>query len=250
MAGPVGLASRVLAVFAAFEHSASGLSVNRISQRAGIPLSSTYRIVNELEEWGALERMPGGKYQIGMRMWELGQMAGRQLRDRARPFLQDLFDLTHENVHMAVREGTHTLYVDKIYGSKKMPLISRVGGRLPLHSTAVGRVLLSAQPDWFIKAYLGRELEAPTAMSVIDPEALRREIVNVSQEGFSVTVEQMRVGKLSLATPVVVDEGTVAAVGLVLDKSKLSEITRLKPLLKGTADRIAKVMSGVSVSSG
>ena len=50
--------------------------------------------MHELEAWGGLDRTADGHYQVGMRIWELGQLAGRRLRDRAHPFLQDLFDLT------------------------------------------------------------------------------------------------------------------------------------------------------------
>lgn len=236
--------SRALAVLAAFEGSSGALSAARIAQRSGLPLSTTYRLIHELESWGGLERSADGKYQIGMRIWELGQLAGRRLRDRARPFLQDLFDLTHENIHMAVREGTQTLYVDKIYGSRKMPRISRVGSRLPLHATAVGRVLLAAQPTWFIDAYLERELEAPTPMTVTDPEQLREAIMQVRQDGYSITIEQMRVGQFSLALPVIVNAETVAAVGMVLDKAKVSEAKRLRPLLRGTVERIEGALQG------
>ena len=239
--------SRALSVLSAFENSPGALSVSRISQRSGLPLSTTYRLVHELEEWGGLDKTADGKYQVGMRIWELGQLAGRRLRDRAHPFLQDLFDLTHENVHMAVREGTQTLYTDKIYGSKKVPLISRVGGRLPLHATAVGRVLLAAQPEWFIEAYFERELEAPTAKTVIDPEILRAEIDEVQRTGYSITIEQMRVGQFSLALPVIVEGQTIAAVGMVLDKGKIGEVRRLMPLMRGTVESIQASMSGRSI---
>lgn len=236
--------SRALAVLAAFEGSSGALTASRIAQRAGLPLSTTYRLIHELEAWGGLEKEATGKYHIGMRVWELGQMAGRRLRDRARPFLQDFFDLTHENIHIAVRDGTQTLYIDKIYGSRKMPRIARVGSRLPLHATAVGRVLLAAQPDWFIDAYLGRELEAPTPSTLTDPAELRDEVLTVRRQGYSVTIEQLRVGQVSLALPVVVASETVASVGIVIDKVKAQDVKRLQPILSGTVERIEHALSG------
>jgi len=231
--------ARSLAVLAAFENSPGALSVARIAQRARLPLSTTYRLVHELEHWGALDKSADGKFHVGMRIWELGQLAGRRLRDRrARPFLQDLFDLTHENVHMAVRQGTQVLYVDKIYGSRKVPVVSRVGGRLPLHATAVGRVLLSAEPQWFIDAFLDKELEAPTVKTIIDREELVAEIKDVARKGYSIAVEQMRMGACSVAVPLVLEGETVAAIGLVLESHRSGEIARLLPMLQGTADRI------------
>lgn len=236
--------SRALSILAAFENTTGSLSVSRIAQRAHLPLSTTYRLIAELEDWGGLRRGSDGKYQIGFRIWELGQMAGRRLRDRAHPFLQDLFELAHENVHMAIREGVQSLYVDKIYGTKKMPQISRLGGRLPLHATAVGRILLASQPDWFVDAYLERELEAPTPKTVTDPEELRAIIEDVRKTNFSITNEQMRLEAMSIAVPVVYNGGVVAAVGLVIDAHRSREVPRLLPLLRGTVERIELVMQG------
>lgn len=236
--------SRALAILAAFENSTGSLSVARIAQKAHLPLSTTYRLVRELEEWGGLRKGSDGKYQIGFRIWELGQLAGRRLRDRAHPFLQDLFELTHENVHMAIRDGMQTLYVDKVYGSRKMPVVSRIGGRLPMHATAVGRVLLSAQPQWFIDAYLQRELEAPTPKTITDPKLLADIIADVQRDGFSVTHEQMRVGMLSMALPVNYNGQVVASVGLVFEVIRYREVQRLMPLLRGTVERIEASMAG------
>lgn len=242
--------SRALSVLGAFEGSSGSLTVARIAARAGLPLSTTYRMVRELEEWGGLRKGSDGKYQVGFRIWELGQLAGRRLRDRAHPFLQDLFDLTHENVHLAIRDGTQSLYVDKIYSSRKMPQVSRIGGRLPLHATAVGRVLLSAQPDWFVDAYLQRELEAPTVKTVTDPKILRQLIDDVRRDNYSVTIEQMRMGALSVALPVRFNGGTVAALGLVFEAFRYREVQRLMPQLRGTVDRIEVAMAGKPVRLG
>lgn len=234
--------SRALAVLAAFESTTGALTVARIAQRSGLPLSTTYRLVHELEAWGGLDRTPHGLYQVGMRIWELGQLAGRRLRDRAHPFLQDLFDLTHENVHMAVREGTQVLYIDKIYGSRKVPMVSRVGGRLPLHTTAVGRVLLAAEPEWFIEAYVERELEAPTERTLIDPGGLRDAISAAARDHYSITVNQMRVGSCSVAVPIVTDGDVVASIGVVIEAARAGEARRFLPLLQSTAQRIERAL--------
>ena len=244
-AGP-SVTSRALSILAAFEDAPGSLSVSRIAQKAGLPLSTTYRLVGELEEWGGLRKGSDGKYQIGFRIWELGQLAGRRLRDRAHPFLQDLFDLTKENVHLAIREGTQTLYVDKLYGSRKMPVVSRVGGRLPMHATAVGRIMLAAQPEWFIEAYLQGELEKPTPMTVTNPVILKQIIADVQTQGYAVTIEQMRTGALSVAVPIVFNGTTVASLGLVFESNRYREVSRFLPLLSGTAHRIEGAMVGLS----
>lgn len=248
VAGAATVTSRALKVLAAFEGTAGVLSVAKISKITGLPLSTTYRLVHELELWGGLRKTHDGDFQIGMRIWELGQLAGRRLRDRAHPYLQDLFELTHENVHMAIREGLHSLYVDKVYGTRKLPRISRVGGRLPLHATAVGRVLLASEPDWFVDKYLDRELEAPTRKTVTDAKVLKKILTDVRKEGRSITLEQMRSGQCSVAYPILVDGRVIAAVGLVVDVNREGEIPRLVPLLIASCHRIEASLEKVKES--
>lgn len=241
-----GVVGRALGVLAAFEGTTGSLAVATIAKRANLPVSTTYRMVAELEEWGALRKGSDGRYQIGFRLWELGQQAGRRLRDRARPFLQDLFALTNENVHLAIRDGLQSLYVDKVYNSRKIPVVSRVGGRLPMHATAVGRVLLASQPDWFTSAYLERELEAPTMKTVTDAGELAVALRKVREDGYSITIEQMRLGALSVAVPVVYETETVASIGLVFEAHRSADAYRILPVLKGTAEKIGAAMRGTS----
>ncbi|MFM6981045.1 MAG: IclR family transcriptional regulator [Micrococcales bacterium] len=240
----VSVTGRLLGVLGAFEGSSKPLSIKQISEKTGIPLSSAYRFVGDLEAWGALTKLKDGRYQVGMRIWELGQHAGVQQREHViRPFLQDLFDVAHENVHMAVRQGANALYVDKIYGTKKLPTVSRIGSRLPLHATAVGRVLLAAEPTWFVNAYLDKTLSAPTTKTVLSREALDRELRQVKRQGYSITVEQMRIGASSIAVPVVVSGECIASVGIVLESSRGDELLALLPYLKGTVEGIQRALT-------
>ena len=100
--------------------------------------------------WGGLERAAGGTgYRIGVRLWQLGALAprGATLREVALPHMQDLYHATGENVHLAVLDGHEALYLDTIAGRGAVPVRSRRGGRLPLHATGVGKVLLAHAPE-------------------------------------------------------------------------------------------------------
>jgi DNA-binding IclR family transcriptional regulator len=98
--------------------------------------------------------------------------------------------------------------------------------------------LLAAEPDWFIENYLARDLESPTRKTTTDAIELKAIISEVQSQGRSITVEQMRVGACSIAYPVIVGGNVVAAVGLVIDATRQSEIGRLVPLLTATCRRI------------
>jgi DNA-binding IclR family transcriptional regulator len=238
------VASRILTVFEAFEEHGPNLSLSQIAEYAELPLSTAHRIVGELHQWGALVRDPQGRYQIGLRLWELGQNAGRRLRDTARPFLQDLFSLTGETAHLAVREGNEALYVDRVYGSKRVPRASRIGGRLPLHATAVGKVLLATEAPWFRDAYLHGPLKQLTPYTHVDPVALAAELAEIAENGYAVTGEEARAGACSIAVPVGPAPGSAsgqveAAIGIVALSSQLPTIARHLPVLQGVAHRIA-----------
>lgn len=229
---------RVLTILELFERSLAPRSLTEISSETGIPLSTAHRLLGELEAWGALQRDDNGRYQIGLRLWELGQHAGRQAREIARPLLQDLFTLTQETVHIAVREHAEALYIDRVYGSRRVPQASRVGGRLPLHATAVGKVLLAFEEPWVREAIISQPLEKRTPLTHIDQDALRAELAIVRTRGFATTVDETRLGATSIAVPVFQNGSVAAALGLVTTTDGASQIERHLPALRGIARRI------------
>ena len=230
--------SKVLGMLEAFEGGPNALTLTDLAAHADLPLPTAHRLVGELVSWGALERDAQGRYTVGLRLWEVAQGAGRQLRDTARPFLQDLFSLTGETAHLAVREGNEALYIDRVYGSKRVPRASRVGGRLPLHATAVGKVLLAYEEPWVREAYLGRPLEASTTRTHVNPSRLAEELAQVLEQGYATTMEEVRAGSCSIAVPVHTRTGG-AALGLVMLSTQAPHMTRHLPTLQGVAKRIA-----------
>ena len=110
--------SRALSVLDTFDAAHTRRSLTEIATAAGLPLSTTHRLVAELVAWRGLTRGADGNYEIGRRIWDLGALAAvsRELREAAVPFMQDLAATTGENVHVAVLDGSSALYVDRIAG--------------------------------------------------------------------------------------------------------------------------------------
>lgn len=226
--------SRVMAVLCAFDADHRRLTLTAIAERSGMALSTAHRLVRELEASHALTRDPDGRYHIGSRLWELGQLAPSRLREVAHPWLQELFAATGENVHLAVRDGMEVLYVVKVYGVHAVPIMSRTGARLPMHATGVGKALLAHEPDGFIAAYLTRELERPTPHTITEPGRLARDLAAVRAQGYAFTSEEMTLGSCSAAAPIIVDGRPIAAVGIVVSSRRVRELPRLvEPLLTG-----------------
>ncbi len=236
-----GVIERVMLILEALERAPAPQTLTELCATTGLRKPTMHRLLNGLVDGGLLTRTVDGAYALGIRLWEIAQNAGRQLRDAARPFLQDMFSLVGETTHLAVREGDEVLYIERIYGSRRVPRASRVGGRLPMHATAVGKAILAFEEDWVREAYLGREgMERATAHTVVDRMALRRELDEARRRGFATTREEVRVGSCSIAVPVLQASRVVAAVGLVVGPERAETMANLVPALQGTSRRIAK----------
>lgn len=237
------MAARALAVLGAFDAAHPRLTLSALAERSGLPLSTAHRLVAELVDWGALARDADGRYEVGRRLWDLGLLApvSRGLRDVALPYLQDISAATGENAHLAVRDGSAALYVERISGSAAIPIVSRSGSRLPLHATGVGKVLLAHAPADVVERVLA-DLARVTAYTVVSPAVLRRQLADVRRRGVAHTAEEMTLGTRSVAVPVTGADGEVfAALGIV--GASRRDLSRLVPVLAVAARGIARGLS-------
>jgi DNA-binding IclR family transcriptional regulator len=209
---------RLIAILGLFEKSMQPLTLNQISEQTGLPVATAHRLVNELVTGGLLTRGSDRRFRVGTRLWLIANHApvSDQLRESALPTLARLYEETGENVTLAIMDRNQALYVDRIFGAKSVPTLSKVGGHLPLHTTGVGKVLLAYQPSNKIDELLSRKLEAPTKKSITDPMQLRQDLEQIKARGYSIAIEEMTLGSASIAVPVRVNNRVVAAVGLVV----------------------------------
>lgn len=235
--------SRALALLGAFDETHRRLGLTELAERAGVPLSTAHRLVGELTAWGALARTSDGQYVVGRRMWDLGLLAPVQagLVETASPFLHDLYATTLATVHLAVRDGTEVLYLERLRGSTSVPIVSTVGSRLPMHSTGVGKVLLAHAPA-DVQAEVLADLPRITPYTVTQPGRLRRQLERVVRDGYSLTSEEMSLGACSAAVPVRRDDQVVAALGLVVPSLR-SGRQRLLAALEVAARGIGRELS-------
>ncbi|WP_205826099.1 IclR family transcriptional regulator [Microbispora catharanthi] len=151
---------RALSLLAAFDTRHCHLTLAELSRRSGIPASSALRLASRLTAWGALERGDDGRFSIGLRLWEVASLAprGQGLRQVAMPYMGDLAEVTRQHVLLAVRESDDAVLVERLSAHQAMPVLYRVGGRLPLHSTGVGLVLPAFAEPGFQEEILARPL--------------------------------------------------------------------------------------------
>lgn len=240
------MAARLFAVLDAFTSPpATSLTLSMIAERSGIPLSTVHRLVAEWVTWGGLARQADGRYCLGMRLWELGVQTptARNLRTIALPYLEDLYEATREHVHLAVLDGRDALYLEKLSGHHAARLASRVGGRLPLHATGVGQVLLAHAPVDVIQGYLAEPLQRFSPQTVTEPGELRRRLAGIRSHGIARLEEELTTGSSSVAAPIRDRTGQVVAA--------LSVVTRTAPESYPDQEQAVRVAAqGVSRALG
>lgn len=232
--------ARTFDLLTAFEGSREGLALVELARRSGLPLTTVHRLTMDLVRQQVLERLPDRRYVVGPRLWRLGLLARVQggLRDVALPFLQDLYEATRENVHLAIRDHDQALYLERLHGRLSVPLVSRAGGRLPLHATGVGKILLAYAPSDVV-AHVVNHAQKITAYTVTEPGRLLRELAEVRRRDYARTVQEMTLGTCSVAVPIRDLDGSVmAAIGLVTSNRR--EPTRHLAALRMAASGITR----------
>lgn len=220
-----------MAVLGAFDDDHRRLTLTELAVRARLPAPTTLRIARQLVEVAALVRSDDGRFSVGRKIWDLGLLAPIEtdLRDVASPFLHDLHAATRATVHLAVRDGDAALYLDRLAGHTSVPVVSRVGARLPLYATGVGKVMLAYAPEDLRQQVLAG-LQRITAYTITHPGMLLRQLEACRNLGYATTAEEMSLGACSVAVPVRKGGDVVASVGVVV------------PSLKRDRDRLATAL--------
>ncbi|NUP19534.1 MAG: IclR family transcriptional regulator [Streptomyces sp.] len=233
---------RLLSVLGAFDLAHPSLTLTDISRRAGLSLSTAHRLVAALTEWGALERDDAGLYHVGLRLWELAALAprGLALRQIALPYLEDLYEATHENVQLAVQDGPEVVYIEWLSGRSAVGVHIRVGARWPLHATGVGLALLAHSAPDTQEEYCAGPLASFTPYTVTDPARLRRMLAEVRRTGVAVSSRQVTDDALSVAAPVRGPGGVVVAAVSVVVPQADAQVPVLVPAVRLAARGISR----------
>ncbi|MFD6822011.1 IclR family transcriptional regulator [Streptomyces sp. NPDC060085] len=195
------------------DRGSSGLGVSELARRAELSKSTAYRVLGMLERNGVVERV-GTDYRLGERLYQLGRAvyapAQEGVRDFLLPYLTEIYERTRQTVHLAALHGTDVVYLAKLYGHRQAPIPSRIGGRLPAHATAVGKVLLAYDADAATQA-LSRLLPRFTRCTITDPDDLAAELERIRRTGIAFDDEESQLGLSCVAAPVLGRAGQAVA---------------------------------------
>jgi DNA-binding IclR family transcriptional regulator len=220
------------------------LTLTELATRSGVPKTTVHRLAAALVEWGALERVYG-EYRLGLRLFELGGSVPRWriIREAALPFMQDLLKTTHETIHLAILDGRHVLYLEKIHGHRAPSIVSRYGGRLPAHCTALGKALLAFSGDEARAEVFRQPLERRTPHTITVPAVLRAELEETGRRGYAIDREEGNLGVQCVAAPILNPRGKAVAALSTSVPSDRFEPDRLAPPVRAAATGVAHVLA-------
>jgi DNA-binding IclR family transcriptional regulator len=242
---------RALSILGVFTDRRRSLTLSDLARHSGMPVTTTLRLVNRLVAWGALERVDGGKYVVGVRLWEIASLAprGHGVRQVALPYLEDLYEVTRQHVLLAVRDGNEAVLIERLSSRIAPDVAYRVGGRLPLRSTAVGLVLLAAANRGVQEEVLNDPPDTEPGWEPQSTDELRRTLVEVSRSGFAIIRRSAPSRTVSVAAPIRGANREVLAALSVLVTDGGTSPHVLTPAVRATARSISRSL-GYNPDSG
>ena len=191
------------------------VGVRELARRAGLPTSTTGRLVGTLAELGMVERTARAELAPGPGLAALvpgashGALAVREL---LRPLVGELRDRFGENAALVVDDGDAVRYVASARLDAAVQVADPVGERHPFHLVAPGLVAMAAWPAERLDAHLEGELRAATERSVTDPGEIRARLEAVRRDGWAWTDQELDLEVDGLACPVRDRSGAVVAI--------------------------------------
>lgn len=236
------------------------LGVTELGRRLGVHKATASRLVATLAERRLVERSPASeKYRLGFGLIHLAGAAigGLELMHQSRAILEELAELTQETVNLGVLDGEGVVHIDQVAGTRSIVSVSWVGRRTPYHCTSNGKVLLAHLDETERERLLAVPLERLTANTIVDPDRLRAQLVEIRSLGYAQTIEELEEGLNAVAAPVRRADGEVVAALSVAGpafRMRPMELPRIARMTMEAAGVISRRMGYVerrqSVGSG
>lgn len=238
---------RAIDILELISESDGGLGVTEISERLQLPKSTAFRLLSTLSYKGLVKKDESlKKYKLGIKLFQLGSEVFNELelRDEVRPFLEELVKEINETGHFVVEEQGEVIYIDKVESTHAIRQYSRIGRRVPLHCTGVGKAFLAFKSEEEIERLIEeRGLQRFTANTITDYEALEKELNKIRENGFAIDNEEIQEHLMCVAAPIFNYLGeVVGAISIAGPKVRMGDEDNIKKIaarVKETAQMIS-----------
>jgi IclR family KDG regulon transcriptional repressor len=228
----------------------NGLSLGELARKTNLPKGTAHRLLSSMAYFDFVRQEPTTKnYHLGFKLVDLGNLMLSQidLRSQARSFLINLSEKVKETVHLVVLDRDKALYIDKVDLHPKasgLQMVSRLGSRISLHCSSVGKVLLAYMEKTDAeKLIFGTRLAKRTENTITESEELMRHLASVRENGYAIDDEENEEGIRCVAAPIHNGSGRIEAAMSIsgpTTRITLERIeTELKELVCETANHIS-----------
>lgn len=230
--------ARGLQIVSAVAHGST--TMKAVVDTTGLGRSSTHRMIQLLVQMGYLRHGSPGEYRLGPTLIEFGFTALNQdpLPVVARDSLEALAERTQDTIHLSVEDGESVLYLHKIPGTRGAEMRSRIGHRMPLTRTGVGKALLLGQEDRWERLFIAENPEADS--SAVESFVKRMHVY--TNNGATFDLEENEPGIRCVAAPIRDGSGEIVA-GISLSATRpfmpKNRMQALVPVMKGSAREIS-----------
>jgi DNA-binding IclR family transcriptional regulator len=196
---------KTLDVLETLRESHSGLALADLARALGLPKPTAHRIVATLETRGYLSRDLSGRYRMSRKFFELDTVESDEqiLTRAAMPIMQKLLDSCKETLNLGVLDAGEVVVISTIESPQGIRMASKVGNRRHMHSTALGKILLSALPEKDIQRLVRlKRLPRLTPHTIVTEQALAAELTQVRKQGFALDNEENEPGGRCIAAPI------------------------------------------------
>lgn len=209
---PIRSLERGIDLLFLFSPDRPALDHREIATRLGISLSTTYRFLATLRGKRMVCRDPSGRYTLDPRILQLQAVARGNLDvvQIARPHLERLASLSGETAQLFLLDGNEVVCTESVAGPHAVRIMPDKGKGIPLHASALGRVVLAFQQSSVVERYLReRGLTPMTPHTVTDVPRFRAILRQIRRNGYAISHQQMYVGARGVAAPIADHRGAV-----------------------------------------
>jgi DNA-binding IclR family transcriptional regulator len=236
---------RAIALLKVFDDANPTWGLAELSRETGLNKTTTFRLLSALEQEGMVARAQDGeRYVLGPEVVVMGGRALRtnNLRTLARPELEALAESTRETASLEILSRREMLVIDEIVGGHLMSGVPSLGSRWPLHAASTGLAVLAFLPEELTAELLPPTLRPVTSHTTTSRVALRHELAEIRERGYSIADETLEVGLIALAAPVYNHDGqVVATVSVAGPKVRLTPdcVPTIGAQVVATAERVS-----------
>lgn len=237
---------RAFSILKAFSRDDYKLNLSEISQRIKLPVTTTLRLANTLENLNMLQRHSDRTYSLGSQLYLLGSIAKVNFRPQQiiYPYMKQIRDESKEAVSLYGIEGFSRVCYEHVDSLLSMRCVVRVGDRFPLWAGAGGKALLAFLDDETIRAAIEQSFSITDA-TLRSPEQFREDLLNVRALGYAISYGEREEGIFSVAVPIFNRRGEIifafsiaGPASRFTEEIALSYIPRVQEMCREIANQI------------